>query len=176
MLLHFIRHGQTDFNIDHRLQGRALDEPLNDEGIKEIQELLPKLPKDFEVIYSAPLKRAMMSAEIIAENSEKPILERAEISERDFGSLAGHTWKEIPDGTKLQELDRNQQYDYHPYGGESVEDVTARVKSFLEYAKASGYKSALAVTSVGIMRLVYKILENKSIIDIPNASVHTFRI
>jgi len=176
MILHFVRHGQTDFNISHRLQGIAIDEPLNETGTKEMIDLLPHLPKDFEVIYSSPLKRVLMSAEIISKDSSKPIVTKTEISERDFGSLAGKTWDEIPNGRELQAIDKQHKYDYRPYGGEAVEDVEKRLNNFFEDAKLSGYKSALVVSSIGIIRLVYKILKGEHVTEVKNASVHTFEI
>ncbi len=176
MILYFVRHGQTDLNKTHRLQGTAFDEPLNSEGKKEMNDSLSKLPTDFEVIFSSPLKRVQMSAQIIADHFHKPIITKEEISERDFGSLAGKTWDDIPKGMELQEADREQKYDYHQFGGESVEDVAARLNKFIEYAKTSGYKSALAVSSVGILRLAYKILLGQSVVKIENASVHKFEI
>ncbi len=176
MILYFVRHGQTDFNKTHRLQGTAFDEPLNSDGEKEMHDLLPNLPTDFEVIFASPLKRVQMSAQIISDFSHKPIITRDEISERSFGSLAGKTWDDIPNGRELQATDREQWYDYRPFGGESVEDVTERLKQFIEYAKTSGYQSALVVSSIGILRLVYKVLLNQHVIEIKNASVHTFKI
>jgi broad specificity phosphatase PhoE len=176
MILYFVRHGQTDFNISHRLQGVAIDEPLNEIGIKEMNDILSQLPKDFEVIYSSPLKRVFMSAEIISESSGKLIITNKEISERDFGSLAGKTWDEIPNGRELQAIDKQHKYDYRPYGGESVEDVEKRLNKFLEDVKTSGYNSALIVSSIGIIRLVYKILKGEHVTEVKNASVHTFEI
>jgi broad specificity phosphatase PhoE len=176
MILYFVRHGQTDFNKTHRLQGLEFNEPLNALGEKEMQDLLPNLPTDFEVIFASPLKRVQMSAEIIAHHFHKPIITKEEITERDFGSLAGKTWDDIPNGRKLQTIDRKQEYDYRPYGGESVDDVIARLKHFLDYAKTPGYQSALVVSSIGILRLVYKILLDENVIEIKNASVHRFEI
>lgn len=176
MILHFVRHGQTDFNISHRLQGVAIDEPLNETGIKEMNDILPTLPSDFEVIFSSPLKRVLMSADIIAQHSGKPIVVRSEISERDFGSLAGKTWDEIPEGRKLQAIDKEAKYDYRPYGGEAVEDVEKRLNTFFAEAKASGYSSALVVSSIGIIRLVYKLLKGEHITEIKNASINTFEV
>ncbi len=176
MILYFVRHGQTDFNKTHRLQGLAFDEPLNAEGEKEMRDMLPNLPTDFEVIFSSPLKRVKKSAQIIADYFNKPILIKEEITERDFGSLAGKTWDDIPQGRELQAIDREQKYNYQVFGGESVEDVRARLKKFIEYAKASKYKSALVVSSIGILRLAYKILLNQNVIEIKNASVHKFEV
>jgi broad specificity phosphatase PhoE len=174
MLLHFIRHGQTDFNIGRRLQGVGIDEPLNETGEKQIAELVPRLPKDFGVIFSSPLKRTLMSAEMIARATEKAIVIRSEVAERDFGSLAGKTWEEIPDGAQLRERDRLLQYDYRPYGGECVQDVEKRLKQFLGYAKGTGYAAAIAVSSMGVIRLAYKLLRNEHVTEIRNASVHSF--
>jgi len=176
MILHFVRHGQTDFNKKHLLQGKQFDEPLNEEGLQQVRDILPNLPHDFEVIYSSPLKRVLASAEIIKARFDKPIIITDQISERDFGSLAGKTWDDIPNGRKMQEIDRELKYDYKPYGGESVQDVTDRLNKFLDNVKGSGHKVALVVSSIGILRLVYKLLLNKDIVEINNASVHTFEI
>ena len=176
MILYFIRHGQTDFNKEHRLQGVEFDEPLNAEGEKEMHDLLPNLPTDFEVIFASPLKRVQMSAQIIADYSHKPIVIKEELSERDFGSLAGKTWSEIPNNLELQTLDREQRYDYRAFGGESFEDVALRLERFISYAKDSSYASALVVSSIGVLRVAYKIVLNENIVDIDNASVHRFEI
>ncbi len=106
----------------------------------------------------------------------KPLIIREELNERDFGSLAGKTWDELPDGQELRRIDREQRYDYHPYGGESVEDVTERVRRFLAETKRSPYSKILVVSSVGILRVLYKILLNEEIHEIANASVHRFEI
>jgi len=176
MIIYFVRHGQTDLNVHHILQGNTVDEPLNDEGVKEMEVLLPTLPKDFEIIYSSPHKRVLQSAEIIKEYSGKEINIRKELEERDFGSLDGKTWDAIPEGQELVVKDINQQYDYRPYGGESVGDVTLRLQKFLQIAKNSEHRAALAVSSVGIVRLLYKILLNEKVVKIKNGSIHRFEI
>lgn len=174
MLLHFVRHGQTDFNVGRRLQGMGIDEPLNETGVRQIEELVPKLPEGFEVVFSSPLRRTLMSAEIIAARTGKPVVIRSEVSERDFGSLAGKTWDEIPNGAALQARDRELLYDYRPYGGESVQDVEARLRAFLDHARASGYRSGLVVSSMGVIRLAYQLLRDERVTEIRNASVHSF--
>ncbi len=176
MIIYLIRHGETDFNKVHRLQGRIFDEPLNAAGVQEMKDILPDLPKDFEVIYSASHKRVLQSAEIISNFSGKPVVVNKNIEERDFGSLDGRTWDDIPGGQELRAIDIEQRYDYRQYGGESVEDVTGRLEKFLEEIKSSAYNASLVVTSVGIIRLLYKILLNETVADVKNASIHKFEI
>ncbi len=176
MKLYCVRHGQTDFNKNRILQGKSIDEPLNESGVAEMQEVLSKLPTDFEVIYSSSHKRVLSSAEMISAYSGKQIIFSPDIEEKDFGSLAGKYWPDFENGEMLHQLDRQQQFDYRPYGGESVDDVTARINAFLEMVKNSGHQAVLAVTSLGILRLLYKIVEHKVVLDIKNASVHTFNI
>jgi len=139
-----------------------------------MRSLLPQLPKDFCVIFSSSLKRTLASAKIIAAYSRREIIVTEKLTERDFGTLAGRTWDDIPNGRSLQNMDRKQQYDYSPYGGESVRDVEERLMSFFDEAEGLGYSSAVVVSSIGVIRLAYKLLLNKTIIDIDNASIHQF--
>jgi broad specificity phosphatase PhoE len=176
MNLYFIRHGETDFNKEHRLQGVQFDEPLNADGIAAMNDLVKVLPTDFEVIYASSLKRVMMSAEIISKAVHKPIIVNDDLIEKSVGSLAGKTWDEIPNSDDLHKKDSLLEYDYRPFGGESVDDVKERFSHFIEAAKRSN-KSALVVTSIGVIRIAYRILLGKEgKIEVKNASVHTFQI
>lgn len=176
MILYCVRHGQTDFNKNHIIQGIKLDEPLNVNGERQIRNLIAHIPNDFEVLFSSSLRRVLSSADMISQETGKQIIINDDLTERDFGSLAGKTWDDIPNGRDLQKIDREQKYDYREYGGESVEDVKKRIESFLDYVKKSGYKKVLVVTSVGIIRLLYLMLKNENVIEIDNASVHIFEI
>ena len=64
--LYFTRHGETDWNAAHRIQGHT-DIELNDNGIQDAYRTKENLRnKKIEVIMSSPLKRALKKAEIIA--------------------------------------------------------------------------------------------------------------
>jgi len=176
MILYFVRHGQTDFNKEHRLQGIQFDEPLNADGVSDMQKLVKTLPTDFEVIYASALERVMASAEIISKKTGKPIITDSDITEKSVGTLAGKTWEEIPNGHELHEKDGLVEYDYRPYGGESVEDVEKRFRKFIKEVRKAN-KNALIVTSIGIIRIAYKLLlARKGKIEVKNASVHRFEI
>jgi probable phosphoglycerate mutase len=58
-----VRHGETDWNRQHRIQGGSSDTPLNPEGKKQARELALRLSaSSIEAIYSSPLKRALETA------------------------------------------------------------------------------------------------------------------
>lgn len=179
MTLFFIRHGETDFNKQGRLMGQ-LDEPLDDDGIKQSEKLAhfvkSELKVKFQRIYSSPMHRAARTAEIINKDLRLPIDFRPELKERNFGKLAGKTWAEIQKetGMDLQDLDERLEYDYSPYGGESAQDVEKRLRKFIdELAAEKPCDAALVVTHYGIIELMYKITgRHRSLIG--NDSVHEF--
>lgn len=95
MKVYLIRHGQTDWNIQGRFQGRE-DIPLNEVGIMQAQECGEALKgENFKAVITSPLSRASKTAEIIAElvSADHVIIED-QITERDFSKVSGMTPKE----------------------------------------------------------------------------------
>lgn len=89
MAIFMIRHGQTDWNIQKRGQGKA-DISLNKTGIEQAKEISKKLKDEkIDIIICSPLKRAKKTAEIISAEIQCPILYEEGISERDFGEFEG---------------------------------------------------------------------------------------
>ena len=117
-----LRHGQTDWNIDFRLQG-ITDIPLNETGLTQAKAAASILQAaDWDFIASSPLTRARQTAEIIAESlgvSEVAI--EPLLLERSFGDAEGMTheqWKQdFPDGM--------------PPGGESLDVLRDRAHELL---------------------------------------------
>ena len=73
MKLYIIRHGETSWNVQRRLQG-ASDTDLNENGItlaKRTGEALKEIP--FDLCFTSPLKRAKMTAELILAGRNIPI-------------------------------------------------------------------------------------------------------
>lgn len=89
MTLYLVRHGETDWNLENRIQGDS-DIPLNQTGILQAREVKDKL-KDisFDLCYTSPLKRAHKTAQIIIEE-KCPIISTSELIERDFGKIEGN--------------------------------------------------------------------------------------
>ena len=127
------RHGLTDWNVQHRAQGRT-DNPLNQVGVKQAEELRDNIREyDFDVCYASPLERAAETAKI-AVNGRCEIIYDDRLMERSFGDFEGKqgdSWLEIT-GYDIGDLKLNTNVG----GIEPVKDVLARVKDFLDDIKA----------------------------------------
>jgi len=126
-------------------------------------------------MYSSDLLKCKQTSEILNKKLNLQIEYDPRLRERYFGSLAGKRFSEIDSTGQMEEKDKNQQYDYRPYGGESVEDVKKRVFAFIkDLQNNSKDKKILVVTHAGIIRLLYYVSDNKIGQEIPNSSVYEF--
>ena len=130
MELYIIRHGETDWNKEKRLQGRS-DTELNAYGI-ELAQITAEALKDinFDCIYSSPLKRAYKTAEIIRRHREIEIKTDERLKEISFGVMEGVPMKERPES--FQKFFTDPANYVAPNGGESYEELVARTKDFIE--------------------------------------------
>lgn len=178
MKLYLIRHGQTAWNIDGKIQGRT-DVPLNDTGLYQAG-LLAEAMKDRGVssLFSSPLKRALQTAEAVAEALSLPVIPVQELREVDFGLWEGLTWEQI---------DRRYHEDFvkwdgspaenTPTGGEARADCRRRTKAAVERILTESQGDAAVVAHGGILVFVVDYLlrnqlEKKEII-VKNASITT---
>jgi len=131
----FIRHGQTEWNARHLLQGsnRAID--LTDKGVCQVRtaaEGLLRAGFSFDRVYSSPYRRASHSAEILCSVLGGTPLVDDRIREMDFGAYEGTTFL---DGGYVDENIRaafESPCDYVPRGGESYGQVLERIRDFLD--------------------------------------------
>ncbi len=143
-MIYFVRHGQTDWNKELKIQGQQ-DIELNEEGMAEAKKLSEKLSGvRFDVAFSSPLKRALKTAEAVYDGK---IIEDGRLEERRFGSLEG---KRIDDDTfkKLWDLTEENELPV----AESLMEVFLRVESFVDFVrKTYPGKNVLAATHGGVM-------------------------
>ncbi len=86
---YYIRHGETDWNADHRLQGRA-DIPLNEKGIEQAEKQIAALKTlGINKIVSSPLLRAKQTANIIASALGVDVVFEEKLTEIHLGSNEG---------------------------------------------------------------------------------------
>ena len=148
--LYIVRHGKTDWNVKHILQG-SNDIPLNKIGIKEAKKVatLPCL-RNIDVCISSPLIRAKKTAEILTGGKIKIIYDDL-LKERGFGSLEGKKIK-----FDLIEKHWNYALNYSSYGIETIRDCLKRASIFLDKIKDNyDNKNILIVTHGGFLKALH---------------------
>ncbi len=155
MTFYLVRHGQTDWNKEQRLQGEK-DIPMNDEGIRQMEELADKLVQigiKIDVLISSPLGRARKSAQIIADRIgfTEPIIIDSDFLERNFGSLEGVRW--TPE-LNLKDLE------YHV---ESVSDLCDRATKALRKYTFTADMNVMIVSHGAMLAAVKYVLSNGEI-------------
>src|SRR2546421_2092518 len=84
-----VRHGETDWNADGRLQGHT-DRPLSDFGRRQARQLAEELANEsLEAIYASDLARARETAEIVGKRLGLPVVLEPELREKDWGTGEG---------------------------------------------------------------------------------------
>jgi probable phosphoglycerate mutase len=90
-VLLLVRHGETDWNADGRLQGHT-DRPLNDYGRSQARRLADELAGErLDGLYSSDLARARETAEIVGARLHLPVVLDPDLREKDWGSWEGLT-------------------------------------------------------------------------------------
>jgi broad specificity phosphatase PhoE len=86
-----VRHGETDWNADGRLQGQT-DRPLSEFGRRQARQLADELAdEELQAIYSSDLARAHETAAIVGERLGLPVALDPELREKDWGTWEGLT-------------------------------------------------------------------------------------
>lgn len=89
MKIYLVRHGETDWNLQERMQGQA-DNPLNDTGRKQAKIVADKLREiNFDAAFSSTLCRAAATAEIILGQQKDLLQKDARVMEIGFGPWEG---------------------------------------------------------------------------------------
>ena len=150
----FVRHGQTDYNKQGRVQG-WLDVPLNEEGLSQAEIISEKLKDyNFTKIYSSPLMRARRTAEIINTEHNKEIIFDDRLKEFFLGSMQGELF------ASLDEKERKHFLEFpEDFGAESNLEFFTRTVSFLsEILDDEG--DVLIVSHGGVYRNLYRFINN----------------
>lgn len=146
MKIYVVRHGQTNWNVENRLQGNV-DIPLNNTGIKQAHSLANQIQHlNFNMIISSPLSRALDTANIINQKKSVPIIINEAIIERNYGFLEGFY------GTDYDQnlyWDYNRNYKYKNV--ESIQSFFKRIHIFLDnLLQTYPDKNLLLVTHSGV--------------------------
>ncbi|MCF3936101.1 histidine phosphatase family protein [Acuticoccus sp. M5D2P5] len=160
-LIH-IRHGETDWNVEGRLQGQ-LDIPINAKGRGQAagngERLAKRLAADGVTpgglaFVSSPLGRSCETMAIVRDKlgltGKAPTDDR--LKEVHFGDWSGSTYDELKDGGQRGLVDKRKKdkWSFRPPGGESYAELAARVGEWLEGIE----EDTIAVTHGGVYRVL----------------------
>ncbi len=154
-----IRHGETAWNVDTRIQGH-LDIPLNDTGLWQARQLARALAGEpLSAIYASDLQRAHTTARAIAEATGAPLLPEPALRERSFGELEGRTFAEI-EAELPEQARRWRQRDPHfaPEGGETLVQLRERIAA-TTHRLAAQHTGGLVVLVAhgGVLDVLYRL-------------------
>lgn len=156
--LYITRHGETEWNIEGRFQGRGNSE-LTQRGLKQARELGRVLDSgQIDLILTSPLKRAQETARLAKGDREIPVIVLDSLSEFDLGD-----WE----GVHLLELARREPENYHNYwndpfkfipaGGESYPELIQRMAEAMEevYALADTKRAVVITHGMALMAILH---------------------
>lgn len=155
-----VRHGETAWNVDTRIQGH-LDIPLNDTGLWQARQVGQALADEaVAAIYSSDLQRAYATAEAVARTTGAPLTPVPGLRERSFGSFQGRTFQQIETESPEQAL-RWRKRDPHfvpDGGGESLDMLRERIAVTVDgiAARHAGEQIVL-VAHGGVMDVLYRL-------------------
>jgi probable phosphoglycerate mutase len=155
-----IRHGETTWNVDTRLQGH-LDIPLNEVGLRQASHLAQALAQrdTVDAIYASDLSRAHATASAIAQAMGQTVAVHAGLRERHFGVFQGRTFAqieaELPEHA-LQWRKRVPEWT-PPGGGESLVTLRERIlKTVDELAAQHKGQQIVLVAHGGVLDVLYR--------------------
>ena len=153
-----IRHGETAWNVDTRIQGH-LDIPLNETGRRQAARMARALADEpIRAIYASDLSRAWETAQCLGRALNIEVISEPGLRERSFGDFEGKTFAEIeallPDQSLLW---RKRDPHFQPAGGESLLMLRNRVVATSERLAAEHPGELIAVGGHGgVMDVLYR--------------------
>ena len=153
-----IRHGETTWNVDTRIQGQ-LNVGLNDTGRWQAERLAQALAGEpISAIYASDLERAFDTALHVGRATGIAVSPETGLRERHFGEFQGKTWAEIETSRPEQaRLWRTRDPDFAPAGGESLLELRARVVATAEkLAARHAGELIVLVGHGGVMDVLYR--------------------
>lgn len=172
-----IRHGETDWNVENRRQGRN-DRPLNSKGRAQAKLVADYVRATFDIkkVWSSPLKRCVETATLL----DMPVSTSDLLLEIDYGDWEGMLESEID--AKYPNRYQNGTVSIDPPGGEERSNLPVRARQFLEESRIAeeggnvvivGHGSAMSGLLVALFGLPDHAMHN-FVID--NCSVSTIRM
>ncbi len=182
-ILHIIRHGETDYNLQNRIQGRGIDAPLNETGIRQAVRVGAWLKREgVDAVYASSMVRARQTAAFAMRMEMDEVQSDADLDELSYGVMEG-----IPVDDQIGELaDLYSAWDAghlhrSPAGGENPLQVRDRLMLGMQriLIKHSGERVAIVTHGRALRILVAHLtgigLERMHEVHHANGCIYTLR-
>jgi broad specificity phosphatase PhoE len=168
--IYITRHGQTDWNVEGRMQG-AKNSDLTERGKQDALNLGNSL-KDTKIdyIYTSPLTRAYDTALLIKGDRDIPVEIHENLKEMNFGIWEGMHSDDVTREYKDEHYRFwNEPHLYKPIGGETFEELIKRVKITLnDITNQNKGENILLVTHTIVIKAIYTIVKDYELKDFWN--------
>jgi len=134
LTLYFVRHGETQYNIEKRMQGFC-DSPLTERGIQQAKAVGAGLASiDFKAVYASESQRVLDTAKFALGERNLSVTTDARLKEMNFGVLESLLQEEIisEHGNILERIFSMSDIDFRVPKGESFTDLLTRTKTAVE--------------------------------------------
>ena len=162
------RHGQTDLNRKHLMQGRT-DQLLNETGLAQAREMRRKLEAEnpslhFDAVFASPLQRAVVTGSILAAVDPQQIRLDDRLIEADFGKYERHKYYLLSPAMSAYWM-MPERFPA-PETVETVASMTGRASSFLQDLEQEGFRegwdNVLVACHGGILRSLCGYMEDRA--------------
>lgn len=165
MKIYLVRHGETEWNIEGKMQGWE-DSKLTEQGVQNAQSLGQYLEDiEFDCAYSSPLGRTIETTENILGEKKCSIILKDAFKEMNFGVFEGMYHQDIKE--KYPEQHKNLWYNphlYEPINGETFKELIDRVeKGLQDIIENCKGENVLLVTHAGVIKAIYLIIKKCSL-------------
>ena len=157
MILYFVRHGESEANVQHVISNRASTFALTERGREQAQNLAGQLSDiPFTAIFSSPILRARETAEILSRSFHLPYQVTEALREYDCGILEEQSDEESWRSHRRFYEDWTVRHNYSnkPEGGECFTEIQDRFVPFIESFKRGGDDHILLIGHGGLFHLM----------------------
>jgi len=175
--LMLVRHGETDWNAQRRYQGQS-DVPLSALGRRQAELIAERLAGlKIDAVYASDLKRALETAQVIAEKNGLEVLPEPRLRELKFGVLEGLTFDEAQVQYPQMIAAWLDDFNRPPEGAETIDLFTARILSLMDDLKEKHDEQVVLLVAHGgslseILRVILGLSREKRwYLEMGNASL-----
>ncbi len=171
MKLYLTRHGQTEWNVQKRMQGQN-NSPLTELGKWQATQLGNYLQSvQFDCVYSSSSPRALQTTELVRGKRSFPIIACDDLREISLGEWEGMTFADAEKHYPEQYYKFwHQPESYYRSDSESFEELRQRTSSAIEkIAHRHSYETVLIVAHGVVLRTLYTYFKGQSISELANS-------